>query len=57
MGNTTVNIEDELKIELKIAAAKTNRTIGQIIDSALRSFLGLEKPDNKPDKSDKGSKK
>jgi hypothetical protein len=36
---TTVNIDDQLLRELKITAAREDRTIGSVLDDALRAHL------------------
>ena len=37
---TTVNISDDLLAEAKVVAAKTRRSLGEVIDDALRVLLG-----------------
>lgn len=36
---TTVNIDDHLLAEAKVLAAKTSRSLGAVIDDALRTML------------------
>jgi predicted transcriptional regulator len=36
---TTVNIDDHLLAEAKVLAAKTSRSLGAVIDDALRAML------------------
>ena len=40
---TTVTINDHLLSEAKMVAARTHRTLGEVIDDALRGFL-IERP-------------
>lgn len=37
---TTVNIDEHLLAEAKILAARTHRSLGQVVDDALRVLLG-----------------
>ena len=37
---TTVNIDDELLAAAKVLAARTHRTIGSVLEDALRAMLG-----------------
>lgn len=39
---TTVNIDDHLLAEAKILAARTSRSLGAVIDDALRAMLRRE---------------
>ena len=39
---TTINISDPLLAEAKLLAAKTNRSLGSIVDDALRILLNCE---------------
>jgi hypothetical protein len=39
---TTINISDTLLAEAKLLAAKTNRSLGSIVDDALRVLLKRE---------------
>lgn len=39
---TTLNISDDLLVEAKLLAARTNRSIGAIVDDALRVLLRRE---------------
>jgi len=39
---TTVNIDDTLLAAVKVEAARSRRTIGSVIEEALRAHLGLE---------------
>jgi len=36
---TTVNIDDRLLAEIKLVAARTGRTLGQLVDDGLRLLL------------------
>jgi Arc/MetJ family transcription regulator len=36
---TTVNIDDQLLAEAKVLAARTSRSLGAVVDDALRSLL------------------
>lgn len=39
---TTINISDSLLAEAKVLAAKTNRSLGSVVDDALRVLLKRE---------------
>ncbi|MEX0579677.1 MAG: CopG family transcriptional regulator [Mycobacterium sp.] len=39
---TTLNISDDLLIEAKVVAAKTHRSLGAVVDDALRVLLKRE---------------
>lgn len=36
---TTVSLDDELLAQVKVIAARTHRTIGSVLEDALRKFL------------------
>lgn len=36
---TTVNIDEHLLVEAKLIAARTHRTMGSVLDEALRTFI------------------
>lgn len=40
---TTLTVDDELLIEAKVIAARTHRTIGSVVEDALRSYLDQER--------------
>jgi hypothetical protein len=42
---TTVNISDDLLAEAKLLATKTRRSVGSVIDDALRVLLTRQGPD------------
>lgn len=42
---TTVNISEALLVEAKLLAAKTNRSLGSIVDDALRMLLNRDTSD------------
>ncbi|MBU3750228.1 MAG: hypothetical protein FGM52_07205 [Mycobacterium sp.] len=42
---TTLNISDDLLAEAKVLAAKTHRSVGAVVDDALRVLLRRETPD------------
>jgi hypothetical protein len=42
---TTINISDSLLTDAKLLAARTNRSLGAIVDDALRLLLKREKTD------------
>ena len=42
---TTVNISDDLLAEAKMVAARTHRSVGAVVDDALRVLLRQERPE------------
>jgi len=42
---TTLNISDDLLAEAKVLAARTHRSIGAVVDDALRVLLRRDEPD------------
>jgi plasmid stability protein len=42
---TTLNISDDLLAEAKVVAARTHRSIGAVVDDALRMLLRQDSPD------------
>ncbi|MFT4289100.1 ribbon-helix-helix protein, CopG family [Nocardioides sp.] len=46
---TTVNIDDQLLAAVKVEAARGHRTIGSVIEDALRAHLGVEPVDARLD--------
>ena len=45
---TTVNISDDLLVEAKLLATQTRRSLGSVIDDALRMLLRREEMDASP---------
>jgi Arc/MetJ family transcription regulator len=39
---TTINIDDELLVQAKIAAARGHKPLGAVVDDALRAMLGRD---------------
>ena len=46
---TTLNISDDLLAEAKVLAARTHRSIGAVVDDALRVLLRSEAAESKAD--------
>jgi hypothetical protein len=44
---TTVTIDDELLAEAKLIAARTHRTIGSVLEDALRRLIAEQAPDRR----------
>jgi hypothetical protein len=42
---TTVNIDDQLLAEAKLLAARTHRTIGSVLEDALRKLMSEQRPE------------
>ncbi|MEW6225260.1 MAG: CopG family transcriptional regulator [Chloroflexota bacterium] len=47
---TTVNIDARLLIEVKTLAARTGRTIGEVIEDALRASLARRQASGEPER-------
>ena len=45
---TTVTIDNELLAQAKVSAARTHRTIGSVLEDALRRFIGPVPPRRRP---------
>jgi metal-responsive CopG/Arc/MetJ family transcriptional regulator len=42
---TTIDIQDDLLVELKRVAAENNRTLRDLVEDAIRAALALRRPD------------
>jgi metal-responsive CopG/Arc/MetJ family transcriptional regulator len=42
---TTIDVQDDLLIELKRVAAESNRTLKELVEDAIRAALALRRPD------------